>query len=48
MTTDLIARLRDQADLCRNDTAADIANRLDEAADALQKRQPHGTNQGQP
>ena len=31
----LVTRLRDEADLCRNETAVDIANLLDQAADAL-------------
>lgn len=31
----LVERLRDEADLCRNETATDIANLLDEAAAAL-------------
>lgn len=33
--TDLISRLQDEADLCRNDGATDIAALLDEAAEAL-------------
>jgi hypothetical protein len=33
--TDLISRLQDEADLCRNDGASDIAALLDEAAEAL-------------
>jgi hypothetical protein len=33
--TDLISRLQDEADLCRNDGAGDIATLLDEAATAL-------------
>lgn len=33
--TDLISRLQDEADLCRNDGATDIAALLDEAAAAL-------------
>jgi hypothetical protein len=32
---ELIARLRDEADLCRNETADDIAGLLDEAANAI-------------
>lgn len=35
---DLVARLREEADLCRNETATDIATLLDEAADALDGR----------
>lgn len=34
--TDLISRLQDEADLCRNDGAGDIAALLDEAATALE------------
>jgi len=34
--TDLISRLQDEADLCRNDGASDIAALLDEAVSALQ------------
>lgn len=45
--TDLVQRLRDEADLCRAETANDIARLLDEAADALQApapaHQPEGT-----
>jgi len=33
--TDLISRLQDEADLCRNDGADDIAALLDEAVEAL-------------
>lgn len=33
--TDLISRLQDEADLCRNDGASDIAALLDEATEAL-------------
>lgn len=33
---DLIDRLRDEADLCRAETADDTARLLDEAADALE------------
>lgn len=33
--TDLISRLQDEADLCRNDGASDIAALLDEAVGAL-------------
>lgn len=33
--TDLILRLQDEADLCRNDGASDIAALLDEAAEAM-------------
>lgn len=32
---DLISRLQDEADLCRNDGATDIAALLDEATEAL-------------
>ena len=39
--TDLISRLQDEADLCRNDGASDIAALLDEATEALRvDRQP--------
>lgn len=31
----LIRELKDEADLCRNETAHDVASLLDEAADAL-------------
>lgn len=33
--TDLISRLQDEADLCRNDGASDIAALLDEAGEAM-------------
>ena len=33
--TDLISRLQDEADLCHNEGASDIAALLDEAAEAL-------------
>ena len=33
--TDLISRLKDEADLCRNEGASDIAALLDEATEAL-------------
>ena len=33
--TDLISRLQDEADLCRNDGANDIAALLDDATEAL-------------
>lgn len=33
--SELVRRLRDEADLCRNETATDVADLLDEAADAL-------------
>jgi len=33
----LVRRIRDEADLCRNETATDIADLLDEAADALEQ-----------
>ena len=36
MTGDLIERLHDEADLCRNEGADDVARLLDEAADALE------------
>ncbi len=36
--TDLISRLQDEADLCRNDGADDIADLLDEAVRALRDR----------
>lgn len=35
---DLIQRLRDEADLCDNDGAYDVAQLLDKAADALTAR----------
>jgi hypothetical protein len=35
---ELVSRLRDEADLCRNETAVDVANLLDEAADALSRQ----------
>lgn len=34
---DLISRLQDEADLCRNDGASDIAAMLDEATEALRE-----------
>ncbi len=37
-TTDLIQRLSDEADLCRNDGATDIAGLLDEAQAALEQQ----------
>ena len=37
-TTDLIQRLSDEADLCRNDGATDIAGLLDEAQSALEQQ----------
>ena len=36
---DLIERLRDEADLCRNEGADDVARLLDAAADALEALQ---------
>jgi hypothetical protein len=33
----LVRRLRDESALCRNETATDVANLLDEAADAVEK-----------
>jgi hypothetical protein len=36
---DLLDRLRTEADLCRNETATDIANLLDEAAVEMQRLQ---------
>ena len=36
--TDLILRLQDEADLCRNDGANDIAALLDEAVEVLRDR----------
>lgn len=36
--SELVKRLRDEADLCRNETAVDIAVLLDEAADALERQ----------
>ncbi len=35
---DLISRLQDEADICRNDGASDIAALLDEAVEALRDR----------
>ena len=35
MSEDLITRLSDEADLCRNETATDIANLLDEARNKI-------------
>ena len=43
--TDLISRLQDEADLCRNDGAADIAALLDEAVEAIRDRN-HDTQVG--
>ncbi len=40
MNAELVARARDEADLCRNEGAADIAELLDELAAALDRR-PH-------
>lgn len=34
-SAELIKNLRDEADLCRNETATDIADLLDDAASAL-------------
>ncbi len=44
--TDLILRLQDEADLCRNDGASDIAALLDEAVEALRDRN-HDTAVGE-
>lgn len=44
--TDLISRLQDEADLCRNDGATDIAALLDEAVEALRDRN-HDTAVGE-
>jgi hypothetical protein len=44
--TDLISRLQDEADLCRNDGAGDIAALLDEAVEALRDRN-HDTAMGE-
>lgn len=44
--TDLISRLQDEADLCRNDGATDIAALLDEAVEALRDRN-HDTAAGE-
>ena len=44
--TDLILRLQDEADLCRNDGADDIARLLDEAVEALRDRN-HDTQVGE-
>ncbi len=44
--TDLISRLQDEADLCRNDGANDIAALLDEAMEALRDRD-HDTAVGE-
>ena len=44
--TDLISRLQDEADLCRNDGANDIAALLDEAVAALRDRN-HDTAVGE-
>lgn len=44
--TDLISRLQDEADLCRNDGADDIAALLDEAVEALRDRN-HDTQVGE-
>jgi len=43
---DLILRLQDEADLCRNDGANDIAALLDEAVEALRDRN-HDTQVGE-
>lgn len=43
---DLISRLQDEADLCRNDGATDIAALLDEAVQALRDRN-HDTAVGE-
>ena len=43
--TDLILRLQDEADLCRNDGATDIAALLDEAVEAIRDRN-HDTQVG--
>lgn len=32
---DIVDQLRDEADLCRNETATDIADLLDKAADEI-------------
>ncbi len=40
--SDLISRLQDEADLCRNDGASDIAALLDEAAAAVASAVPPG------
>lgn len=45
--TDLISRLQDEADLCRNDGASDIAALLDEAVEALRDRN-HDTASADP
>lgn len=37
---DLVQRLLDEADLCRNETATDIAELLEEAAEALRIMPP--------
>lgn len=42
----LISRLQDEADLCRNDGAADIAALLDEAVEAIRDRN-HDTQVGE-
>lgn len=34
-TPDIVEQLRDEADLCRNETATDIADLLDEAASCI-------------
>lgn len=44
--TDLISRLQDEADLCRNDGATDIAALMDEAVAALRDRN-HDTAVGE-
>jgi hypothetical protein len=44
--TDLISRLQDEADLCRNDGATDIAALLDDAVEALRDRN-HDTAAGE-
>lgn len=43
-TPDVIKRLNNEADLCRNDGAADIANLLDEAARAIDYFSSHFGN----
>lgn len=44
--TDLISRLQDEADLCRNEGASDIAALLDEAVAALQAPRPEVAGDG--
>ena len=43
---DLISRLQDEADLCRNEGASDIAALLDEAVAALQAPRPEVAGDG--